>query len=91
MAGQTTLDRLRVTVFSEYRQMAGAGRTAAIGPNFALILLPSTGIGESFARRTAAIVPNDKGRGLVSQVFSPGLTTTASWRSVSGLAAAACL
>jgi aspartate/methionine/tyrosine aminotransferase len=47
--------------FSKYSQMAGRRCAAAIGPNFATPVLPSTGIGESFARRTAAIAPNDKG------------------------------
>jgi hypothetical protein len=57
---------LKVGVFLKYCQMGRAGRTAAIGPNFAMVILPSTGIGESFARKTAAIVPKDKGRRLVS-------------------------
>jgi aspartate/methionine/tyrosine aminotransferase len=52
--------------FSKYPQMAGRRCAAAIGPNFATAVLPSTGIGESFARRTAAIVPNNKGSRFVS-------------------------
>jgi hypothetical protein len=67
---------LKTHGFSKYSQIPALGCAAAIGPNFATALPPSTGIGESLACRTAAIVPNNEGRRFVSQAFSPRLTAT---------------